>query len=156
MTNLPQSSIVAERTWPVRALSLLFLVQSAILMGLGLYYFLTGSPSEDLRHLFALNPDEILAAQQVQVIYNFALIPLAIVALVATIGFYQRWAITWLYAMLAQGLILATLLIEYLYSEPNYLLMVFSTFLVLYLNYANAQANLRTKSIEVEEQGLHD
>ncbi|MEM7034762.1 MAG: hypothetical protein AAF629_34800 [Chloroflexota bacterium] len=156
MTNFSQSAIVAERTWPVRALSLLFLLQAASLVGLGFSYFVAGDPQTDFRSLIAPDFNAVSTRDQVQIMVNFALIPLAVVVLVATVGFYKRWDITWLYAMLAQGLILAVVLIQYWYGDPNYFLMTFSTFLVLYLNYANAQANLLTKSLEAEDLGSHD
>lgn len=154
MTNLTQSPTVKERVWPIRALGWLFLLQTAILIGVGLYYLVYGSPSNDFQTLFTYNPTLVSSGQQIQVIYKYTLFPLGIITLVASIGFFQRWAIAWMYAMLAQGLILTTNLAQYFYAEPNYPSMLFSTFLVLYLNYADGQANLQGKSIEAEEKGL--
>jgi len=150
----PQPPPPENRIWPVKALGWLFLLQAVVLLGNGLIYFLGADILPDLERLLVLSPNGVLEGPQISIIFNFALIPLAILVLVAAVGFFRSWPTAWLYAMLSQGLILAMTLLLYFYDEPDYLAMVTSTFLVLYLNYADGQANLQGKSIRAEEEGL--
>ena len=143
-----------EHFWPVKALGWMFIGQAVILIGTGVYYLLTANEKLAYGPTAVLPAGEIIEGLSAGVLVSLILFPLSLIVIIAGVGFFRRWPVAWLYAMTAQGLILALSMTLYFYEAPNYWAMVSSTFLVLYLNYADGQANLQGQSIEAEERGL--
>lgn len=127
------------RPWPVKALTLLLIVQ-----GLGLI----------LIGLFSI--DHTAGFWEILDDYSFyaTLPPLGLVALVAAAGFVRLREGAWVMAMLVQGLSLFVALIFYFRYRPQNLLiygmMVYALIMVLYLNYAEVPAIFRAQPGEEE------
>lgn len=149
------SGQLEEQVWPVKALGWLLLLQAAVLLGSGIFHLITVNFLTSFKLLLTLlSTPEVLNSLYLRTFFSIILIPLALLVSIAAIGFWRAWLTAWLYAMIGQGLILAISLALYFYGQPDYLAMVSSTFLVLYLNYADGQANLQVKSVKAEEEGL--
>jgi hypothetical protein len=127
------------RPWLVSILGLLLLLQAAGLFDLGLFFFTRG---------LGLNRSLIVEAFITVPINSLALgvvfIPLALLALLAAIGFFRLWRAAWLMAMLLQGLCLLAALVLYFNQRPGYvyIIMLYSILMVLYLNYFEMSTTL--------------
>lgn len=122
------------RPWPVKALTLLLVVQ-----GLGL--ILVGFFSVDL----TAGLWDILTESS----FYATLPPLGVLALAAATGFLRLRPGAWVVAMLVQGLSLLVALLFYFRYRPQDLLiygmMVYALIMVLYLNYAEVPAIFRAQ-----------
>lgn len=122
------------RPWPVKALTLLLVVQGLGLLLLGLFSI------DHTAGLWAILTDQSFYA---------ALPPLGVLALVAAAGFLRLRPGAWTMAMLAQSLTLLVALIFYFRYRPQGLLiygmMVYALIMVLYLNYAEVPAIFRAQ-----------
>jgi hypothetical protein len=119
-------------SWPVSVLGLLLLLQAVCLFDLGLYFFSGGLGLERslIVERFVAEPVNALAM-------GVVFIPLSLLALLSGISFLGMWRIAWLMAMLVQGLSLLTALVLYFNQKPGYVyvIMLYSIFMVIYLNY---------------------
>lgn len=117
------------RPWPVKALTLLLVVQGVGLLVVG---------------VFSVNRSASLWEILTEDSFYATLPPLGVLALVTAIGFLglRPWA--WVTAMLVQGLTLLVALIFYFRYRPQdvliYGMMVYAITMVLYLNYAEVPA----------------
>jgi hypothetical protein len=145
-----------ERPWSVTMLGFLLFLQGMFLLALGLtsgiplYLLLTGGVEEVTRWT-GLG----LEAQRQALpdwIAGLILLPLALLSVVAMLGFLRLWRGGWVYAMFVQGLILLASLIFYVRGTADYATMAFGVFIVLYLNYAEVRASFRPPLAESEEQ----
>ncbi|MBI1882183.1 MAG: hypothetical protein HYR94_28755 [Chloroflexi bacterium] len=128
----PAAREIQIRPWPVSVLGLLLLLQAVGLFDLGLFFFTGGLGLE--RSLIV----ERLIAEPVNALaMGVVFIPLSLLALLAAIGFFWVWRMAWLMAMLLQGLSLLTALVLYFNQKPGYVyvIMLYSIFMVVYLNY---------------------
>ncbi len=136
----PETQPPGRSPWPLRALSLLLLVQGA---GLGYlaqwklppglnYYF--GSLAELSRLLWALLPS---------ITYGLG----ALIALLVAVDFWRRQPNAWHFALLVQGLTLLAGLLLYLNSRPPYLyfMLGYSVYMVLYLHNDEIQTAFHTR-----------
>lgn len=123
-----------SRPWPVKALTLLLVVQ-----GLGLV----------ILSLLSVDHGAGLRAILVDQSFYAALPPLGLLALVAAGGFLRLRPGAWVMAMLVQGLTLLIAIIFYFRYRPQNLLiygmMVYALIMVLYLNYAEVPAIFRAQ-----------
>jgi hypothetical protein len=119
-------------SWPVSVLGLLLLLQAVGLFDLGLYFFSGGLGLERslIVERFVAEPVNALAM-------GVVFMPLSLLALLSGISFLGMWRIAWLMAMLVQGLSLLTALVLYFNQKPGYVyvIMLYSIFMVIYLNY---------------------
>lgn len=152
----PQSTpyLPSEQRWSIRALAWLLLLQAIILFGGGIYHSIQAQILPRFGHLSQLTMAKVLIGLASSVIFGWILIPLAILVFMAAIGFFRNWQIAWLNAMLSQGLILTISLRLYFSGTPDYVAMVSSTLLVIYLNYIDVQTHLLEKSLIAEEGNI--
>ncbi len=148
-TNLP-----SEQRWSIRALAWLLLLQAIILFGGGIYHSIQAQVLSRFGHLSQLTIAKVLIGLASSIISGWILIPLAILVFVAAIGFFRNWEIAWLNAMLSEGLILTISLWLYFSGTPDYVAMVSSTLLVIYLNYTDERTHLLEKSLIAEEGNI--
>jgi hypothetical protein len=133
----------------VTAVGLLLLLQAVGLFGLGAIYFATVYLLELWAPLTALSAEELLLGVVNKVIMSIIFIPLSLLAILAATGFLRLWRNAWTNATLLQGLTLMIALILYFTGKPFYvyILMLYSIFMVLYLNYHEVQAVFRPKLV---------
>jgi hypothetical protein len=154
---------IPKRPTTVLILGWLLILQSAILFGLGLFHFNLnegpqlfsswfsqlwyGAPSISGPPMsFRIFLNELINNATSQhllsaLIESAALFFLTILALSAAYGFFRLWRIAWGQAVFVQGACLLIALILYFLGKPYhiYIVMIYSIFMVLYLNYANIQ-----------------
>lgn len=147
--NLP-----SEQRWSIRALAWLLLLQAIILFGGGIYHSIQAQVLPRFAHLSQLTMAKVLIGLTNSIIFGWILIPLAILVFMAAIGFFRNWQIAWLNAMLSEGLILTISIWLYFSGIPDYVAMVSSTLLVIYLNYVDEQTHLLEKSLIAEEGNI--
>ena len=146
MTRTPKtkSRAPARRPWPVTALGLLLLLQSAALFALGTISLLATS----LKLGITL---ETVSEELPHAARGSLFIALALLALLVAINFLRLRPGAWLSAMLVQGLTLLLALSLYLRDHPGgrlhylYLIMLYGLFMVVYLNYGDVLAAFRPK-----------
>ena len=144
------------RAWQIRAISLLLLFQAIGFLGISLYLF----RSLDWEREWS---DVALSAAALEIAsFIIFFVPLAAVTIFTTIGFFFRWRVTWLMAMVEQGLSLFGCLIIYLTFESAlndanfiYLIMFYSIVMVLYLNSNDVRITFQTQPMlaDVEPTG---
>ncbi len=118
------------RSWPIRVLGLLLLVQTAALVGVSL----VSSARINWRQIVGSGT---LPQQALDVfVLGGMFIPCAVLALVAAVGLLAGLRIGWLLAMLAQAILLGGCLWLYVSEGPAFIypLMLSSIVIVLYLN----------------------
>jgi len=148
------------RTWPVRVIALLLLVQAIGLVGLNVYNIALQANLEQNFDTFLNASDEEMdnlpseVDQLLEVIVIAALLaPLAVPAVLAAVGFVFLWRWGWMLAMMTQVLILLVCLMLYLEIKPPlvYPLMVYGILMVLYLNVQDVRLAFFTKHIKEQE-----
>ncbi len=152
-TPLAQSTLAApaakSRSGPVTVLGLLLLLQAVSLFDLGLFFFTRGL---GLRR--SLIVERLIAEPINALAMGIIFIPLALLALLAAIGFFRLWRASWIMAMLTQGLSLFTALLLYFNQRPGYvyIIMLYSIFLVIYLNTAEISTPFEPAATLTEEE----
>ena len=138
-----------KRPWPVTAVGLLLLLQAAGLFGLGAVYFAAVYLLDLWAPLSALSAEELFLGVLDKVLMSIIFIPLSLLAILAAISFLRLWRNAWTNAMLLQGFTLLIALILYFTGKPFYvyILMLYSIFMVLYLNYYEVQVAFRLKPV---------
>jgi hypothetical protein len=131
-----------KRPWPITAVALLLLFQGLGLLGVGIYDY-----------PFNL----LLEMENVHDFYHFLLLflPTAVyglvglVILLASLDTFRMAPRSWINAMLLQGIILLSSLIQYFGSRPQYLypIMIYTIFVVLYLHYSGTPQGFRFVSL---------
>lgn len=146
-----------RRTWPVTAVGLLLLLQAAGLFGLGAIYFATVYLLDLWAPMSALSIEELFSGVVNNVLMSIIFIPLSLLAILVAIGFLRLWHNAWTNAMLLQGLTLLIALILYFTGKPFYvyILMLYSIFMVLYLNYYEVQVAFRPKPVIENREETH-
>jgi len=144
-----------ERPWAVTALSILMIVQAFLLVNLGsfkIYQTITLNRSALAQHLTNIPLAEDVTLSLLLTALNDILIglssvstagwvslPSALLAILSAIGLFRLWPIAWINAMFVQGIVLTILLTYHLgggiSGQADYLIMAYSVFIVLYLNY---------------------
>jgi hypothetical protein len=145
----PTSRGPRKRPWPVTAIGLLLLLQAAGLFGLGAIYFAIVYLLDLWAPLLALSAEELFLGVLDNVLMSIIFIPLSLLAILVAIGFLRLWRNAWTNAMLLQGLTLLIALILYFTGKPFYvyILMLYSIFMVLYLNHYEVQVVFRLKPV---------
>ncbi|MBI4769770.1 MAG: hypothetical protein HY784_04975 [Chloroflexi bacterium] len=142
----PSRRRAPARPWPVTALGLLLLLQSAALFGLGVITLLAVS----LRLQITL---ETVAGELPHALRGIFFVALALTALLTASGFFRLRRGAWLNAMFLQGLSLLMALGIYLRDkpqaklDPSYLMMLYGIFMVIYLNHDEVLAAFRPKPV---------
>jgi len=142
---MPQSTANKRGPWPIRVIALLLILQAVGLVGLNAYNINTqlGDQAKFKIDFDDINtPDQYdnLPADQRAIVdallTGIFLVPMAIVAVIASIGFLFLQRFGWLLAMLTQVIILIACLVLYLGIRPTiiYPIMLYSVLMVLYLN----------------------
>jgi predicted membrane channel-forming protein YqfA (hemolysin III family) len=125
------------RPWPVTALALFLLLQTAGLLGLAAFKIIAiDSASDDL----IANWNDSLG-----ILYLL----LACLSLLAALGFFRLWQNSWLMAMLLQGLCLLNGLIIYFQNGPaySYAIMTYAIFMVIYLNHYEVRGAFHARKL---------
>jgi magnesium-transporting ATPase (P-type) len=153
----PTSNKPRKRPWSVTAVGLLLLLQAVGLFGLGAIHFAIVYLVDLWVPLSALSAEELLLGVVNQVVMSIIFIPLSLLAILAAIGFLRLWRNAWTNAMLLQGLTLLIALILYFTGKPFYvyILMLYSIFMVLYLNYYHVQMAFRPKPVVEDREGAY-
>ena len=124
-----------SRSWPVRATAVLLLLQA---IGLGSFsvYRITHPDWSFLPQQAEIIQDAMTLGYIEAILLVAMFIPLALLALVAAVGFVFLFRIGWLLGAIAQGLILVACLNLYFQYRPIFIypIMVYSIIMVLYLN----------------------
>jgi len=133
----------------VTAVGLLLLLQAVGLFVLGAVYFAIVYLLDFWAPLSALSAEELLLGVVNKVLMSIIFIPLSLLAILTAIGFLRLWRNAWTNAMLLQGFTLLIALIRYFTGRPFYVyvLMLYSIFMVLYLNYYEVQMAFRSKPV---------
>lgn len=118
------------RSVAVTVLSLLLLLQAAGLIFVDLFFFVNLDVQAGWQTLL----HESVTILTIESVFIF----LALLALLAAIGFIRLWPSAWFLAMLLQGLGLLTALSLYFSQKPAhvYALMLYSILMVIALNYS--------------------
>lgn len=145
----PNAPAVKTRSGPVMVLGLLLLLQAVGLFDLGLFFFTRGL---GLRRSLIV---EMLITEPINALaMGIIFIPLALLALLAALGFFRLWRAAWMMAMLTQGLSLLTALLLYFNQRPGYVyvIMLYSIFLVIYLHTAEVSTTFEPAATLIEEE----
>jgi hypothetical protein len=139
----------AGRPWAVTANALLLLLQAAGFLGLSALYL--GPLGDD----WPLTP-EGFGAERIAALTGASFAILAVMALVAALGFVRMTPSAWLMAVMAQGGNLLLALVLYYGGRPAYVygMMVYGIIMVLYLHQADVQTAFRGK-LEPLDQDRH-
>lgn len=123
------------RPWPVTVLGMLLVGQAVGLLIIALLN-LVGPIFTWAMLVEAATTDDLAA------LVGLLLAGLACFAALSGLGFWRMWGHAWLHAMLLQGFCLLFALILYFWQKPGfvYLIMAYSIFMVLYLNYYEVRA----------------
>jgi magnesium-transporting ATPase (P-type) len=153
----PTSNKSRKRTWPVTAVGLLLLLQAVGLFGLGAIHFAAVYLLEPLGQMLELSAEEQLLGMIKGIVMSMIFIPLSLLAIMAAVGFLRLWRNAWTNAMLLQGLTLLIALILYFTGKPFYvyILMLYSIFMVLYLNYYHVQMAFRPEPVVENREGAY-
>jgi len=153
----PTSNKPRRRTWPVTAVGLLLLLQAAGLLGLGAIYFARVYLLDLWAPMSALSFEELFSGVVNDVFMSIIFIPLSLLAILVAISFLRLWPNAWTNAMLLQGLSLLIALLLYFTGKPwyVYILMLYSIFVVLYLNYYDVKMAFRPKSVIEDREVAH-
>jgi hypothetical protein len=145
----PTSNRPRKRPWSVTAVGLLLLLQAVGLFVLGAIYFAIVYLLDLWAPLSALSAEEVFFGVLDKILMSIIFIPLSLLAILAAIGFLRLWRNAWTNAMLLQGFTLLIALILYFTGKPFYvyILMLYSIFVVLYLNYYEVQVAFRSKPV---------
>jgi hypothetical protein len=148
MSSLNHDQESKNRPRPITILALLLFLQAVGLFDLGLFFF-TGLGIKGSLLVAAL-----LAEPVNTLAMGLVFVPLALLALLAGVGFLRLWRTAWVMAMLLQGLCLLAALILYFNERPPYIyfLMLYSIVMVVYLNYSEVYATFQPTSILEEEE----
>jgi hypothetical protein len=145
----PATQETKTRPGAVSILGLLLLLEAGGFFDLGLFFFTGGlGPTRSL----------VMETLLTEPIYTLAegiiFLPLSLLSLLAAVGFFRLWRAAWVMAMLVQGLSLLTALVLYFNQQPDYvyMIMLYSIFLVVYLNTFEVQTAFEPiASLEEEE-----
>ncbi len=151
ISSVPAAQETKTRPGAVTILGLLLLLQAVGLFDLGLFFFSRGL---GLRR--SLIVENLITAPVNTLAMGVIFIPLSVLGLLAAIGFFRLWRMAWIIAMLGQGLSLLTALVLYFDQRPHYvyIIMLYSIFMVIYLNYSEIYALFEpSSSFEEEDEG---
>jgi len=144
----PTSNKPRKRPWSVTAVGL---------FGLGAIHFAIVYLVDLWAPLTALRAEELFLGVANKVVMSIIFIPLSLLAILAAVGFRRLWCNAWTNAMLLQGLTLLIALILYFTAKPLYvyILMLYSIFMVLYLNYYPVQMAFRPEPGVESREGAY-
>ncbi len=138
------------RSWPVRANGLLLVLQAVGLGGIGAYnvYRVDWQEVQQQVEFEATLSPELTETLEQAIVIALILGPLAILAVLAALGFFLLFRMGWLLAMIVQALTLLACLLLYgeweavLYQEPVFIypVMLYCIVMTLYLNSSDVRA----------------
>ncbi len=127
-----------SQAWGVRPISVLLLIEAinVFLISANLLYQ-NPLPSGYRPFFMALSPAQYYALE-----VSSIFIPLGLMCMLAAIGFLFLLRSGWLFAMMAQGLILFICIRQYFTHQPAFIypLMVYCIFMVLFINSSKIRA----------------
>lgn len=140
------------RPWPVTAVGFLLMLQAVGLFGIGLFYVLTVDSLTVLARILEMTAGELISAATHNSLVGMVYLPLSVLGVVAAVGMWRLWSAAWLNAMLVQGSSLAVALVLYAGPRPAYVyvVMIYSTIVVVYLYHADIRITFHTED-PVEE-----
>jgi len=133
--TIEQSTLVSRRrsrSWTVRAVGLLLLLQAASYVALSIYLLLPFDWRATAEHDF-----DMLSPQQIDALYiSIILIPAAVPVVLSAIGFLFLFRAGWLLAMIMQGATLLGCLMLYFDTKPQAIfpVMLYCILMAFYLN----------------------
>ena len=132
-----------ERPWAVKTLTWLLLLEAFLFFGIGIFNAGT------LQLWTQLSFDNLLSAF-VLTLTNLTLYgALALLTIIAAIGFLNLTSRSWTYAVLVQGLALLTGIVLYRQSFPFYVVVVmtYGIFMTLYLHHPDVQTAFKVRQL---------
>ena len=143
------------RSWPVRANGLLLVLQAAGLGGIGAYnvYRVDWQEVQQQVEFEAILSPDLTETVEQAIVIALILGPLAVLAVLAALGFFLLFRMGWLLAMIVQALTLLACLLLYteweaiLYREPVFIypVMLYCIVMTLYLNSSDVRAAFHVK-----------
>lgn len=120
-----------SRFWPIRAIGLLLLFQAFGPMSVSIYKVATEYGLSRAAILQGLTPNQVEVF-----LFSVALAALALLSVLAAVGFFLLLPFGWILAISVQGLTLLLCLGFYFRNRPDFVypIMLYSTVMVLYLN----------------------
>lgn len=151
MGGAEQTPRRTRRNWPVLVLGLLLLFQ-----GLGLF-FIGGLYAAIIEFDWVFTAEDYLINIPLG-LRGGIFIAIGILAVLAAIGFFRLWPAAWLNAVMVQGTSLLIALFLYFHEKPFYLylIMIFSIFMVVYLNYSEVKEAFRSPQLAPEWNELDE
>jgi hypothetical protein len=149
------AKLARARSWPVRANGLLLVLEAAGLGGISAYnvWRVDWQQVQQLIETEATPSSELIDAVEQAVVLVLILGPLAVLAVLAAVGFFFLFRVGWLLAMIVQALTLLACLLLYtqwegmLYREPVFIypVMLYCIMMTLYLNSSDVRAAFQIK-----------
>jgi hypothetical protein len=143
------------RSWPVRANGLLLVLQAAGLGSIGAYdvYRVDWQEVQQQVEFEAMLSPDLTETVEQAILIALILGPLAVLAVLAALGFFLLFRMGWLLAMIVQALTLLACLLLYteweaiLYREPVFIypVMLYCIVMTLYLNSSDVRAAFQVK-----------
>ena len=144
----PQS----RRSRTVIILGSLLIVETLVLASAGLLHLLTANKIMSEPAGLVLLLQELTTQNDiVQIPFGAIFVPLALLSLFATIGFFRHWPVAWVTAMSVQGLSLLMTLLLYFDERPPYIyiIMIYCIFLVAYLHHSDVKRRFRPRELQL-------
>lgn len=147
MQDRSKSAAKIKRPWSVRAISWLLLGQTAVLAVLVAWRVTVIYLETEF------DVDVMLPRLAVLLPSSMALAAVAALALFAALAFFRFWRQGWAYAMLVQGLLLATMLVDHFRGSSFYVypLMLYGIVMVIYLHHPDVQAAFEVRVVPDED-----
>jgi hypothetical protein len=149
------AKLARARSWPVRANALLLVLQAAGLGGISAYsvWQVDWQQVQQQIETEASLSSELVEAVEQAVVLVLILGPLAVLAVLAALGFVFLFRVGWLLAMIVQALTLLACLLLYtewesmLPGEPVFIypVMLYCIVMALYLNSSDVRAAFQIK-----------
>ena len=143
------------RSWPVRANGLLLVLQAAGLGGIGAYdvYRVDWQEVQQQVEFEAMLSPDLTETVEQAIVIALILGPLAVLAILAALGFFLLFRTGWLLAMIVQAVTLLACLLLYtewesiLHREPVFIypVMLYCIVMTLYLNSSDVRAAFQVK-----------
>jgi hypothetical protein len=146
-----KQGLQGRRSRTVVILGTLLIVETLVLAFSGLLHLLTANKVLSAPAGLVLFLQELSTRDGVvHIPFGIIFLPLALLSLFATIGFFRVWRVAWVTAMSVQGLSLLMTLILYFDERPKYIyvIMIYCIFLVAYLHHSDVKKRFRPRELQ--------
>ena len=136
--KLVSTPVSPRQAWGIWPISILLFIEAINLLLISANLLYQTPFPKDYRPFFS----DLAPAQYQAIEISSIFIPLALMSILAAIGFLFLFRSGWLFAMVTQGLILFICLRQYITEPPNFIypLMAYCIFMVLFINSSKVRA----------------